>query len=300
MRTFKKITTTGGRLCVGDVESDGVVAKQVIVEGVGVRYHVAGASVLDASPIVLVHGAGGSTQAHMSYLLPMLARRHRVVSVDLSAPAGVGPSGLTVERLANQVAGVIEQEVPGLAVGLLGYALGAVVCGALAGTRTDLVDRLVLVNGWLRTDPQQALRNRIWRTLRAENSGALKEFMAFCAYSGEYLNLIPGEVDRAVAAMHVDPFVDLQMDLAGRIDVSDLMTSITAPTLVIGSAKDQITSLRHARSLFGAIDNARYIEVTAGHAALHERPAEVLRAAESFLDNPGRYPAGAVLQPLRP
>jgi pimeloyl-ACP methyl ester carboxylesterase len=275
--------------------------RSAVIAGVPVRYHVSGTTVGSASPIVLVHGLGGSTRSHMSYLLPMLARRRRVISVDFSAPTTAGQSDLKLGFLIDQIAGVITQEVPGVAVGLLGYSLGAVVAAALAGTRTDLIDRLVLVNGWLRTDGQQALRTKIWQTLRAEGSSTLLEFMTFCAFSGEILNLLPpADVERIIASLHVDTFVDQQIDLASRIDIAEQTSKIVAPTLVIGSRGDQMAPPRHSRALFGVIEDARYLEVTAGHAVLHERVAEVLRAAEGFFDAPAHYAAGTVIQPLQP
>lgn len=281
------------------VESGGVSARSTVVDGIEIRYHVAGTSADSATPIVLVHGAGGSTRTHMSYILPMLARRHRVISIDLSPPAD--RSELSVAGLSRQVVGVVEQEVPGLSVGLLGYALGAIVCANLAGTRPDLVDRLVLINGWLRSDAHQRMRHSIWHTLRSENSAALKPFMAFCALSGEMANLLPpADIDRAVAAQTVDTFVDLQMDLMARIDIADVAARITAPTLVIGSRHDQVAPVRHSRALFGVIGDARYLEVTSGHAVLQERVAEILRAAEGFFSNPTEYAAGATIEALRP
>jgi pimeloyl-ACP methyl ester carboxylesterase len=286
---------------VVDIEGGGVLAQTVIVDGVPVQYHVAGTTTGTRTPIVLVHGLGGSTQAHMSYLMPMLARRHRVISVDLSPPETDGRSELTLEFLVGQVSAVIETEVPGSAVGVLGYSLGAVVGTVLAATRPELVDRLILLNGWLRTDAQQTLRSLVWRTLRTENSAALGAFMTFCSFSGEFLGLLPpADVARLAAAMRTDDFVEQQMDLASRVDISDLATLVRAPTLIIASQKDQIVPPRHGRALFGAIDDARYLEITSGHAALSERVAEVLRAAESFLQNPDLHPLGSILEPLHP
>lgn len=282
-----------------DVEAGTVMTNSVIVDGATVDYHVAGTASSPSTPVVLVHGVGGSTQAHMSYMMPMLARRHRVISVDLAPPVGDAP--LTIEALAGQVAAVVEREVPGTTVGLLGYSLGAVVATVVAGIRPDLIDRLVLINGWVRTDPQQRMRLGIWRKLREEGSAALKEFATFCSLSGEYMDLIqPVGVRRAVADAAVDDFADRQVQLAARVDIADHAFAVAAPTLVIGSSKDVSAPPRHARALFGCIDDARYLEVAAGHAALQERPAEVLRAAEDFLDYPARHAAGTELEPLRP
>lgn len=275
--------------------------KSIVVAGTKLRYFAAGTRHPGGSTLVLVHGAGGSTQTHYGYLMPMLARRHHVLSVDMASPNGLGQTELTLEHLAQQVVAAIENEALDAPVALLGYSLGAVVAAYVAGTRPELVDRLILINGWMRTDQQQVLRNNIWRVLRAEGSSALKDFMAFCAISGGFMNfMLPAELSGAANGFRLDDFLDQQMDLTRRVDISNSVPSIIAPTLVVGSRDDQMAPPRHGKALFGAIDDARYYEVASGHAVLHERTAEILRVAENFLMDPHRYSAGTVIEPLHP
>jgi pimeloyl-ACP methyl ester carboxylesterase len=183
----------------------------------------------------------------------------------------------------------------------LGYSLGAVVAASLAGHRPDLVDRLVLISGWIKTDAQQILRNGIWQTLRKEKSSALREYTVFCALSGDFQTLLqPQDFQRIVESIQTNEFIDQQMDLNRRVDISDAVESIQMPTLVIGCSDDQMVPKRHSKALFGAIIDARYLEITSGHAVLHERTAEVLRAASGFFYNPTFYPAGTNIETSRP
>jgi len=278
-----------------------VAERTVVVDTTQVKYFVAGTAKDGFAPIVLVHGTCGSTRVHYGYLLPMFARDFRVISVDLSEPRDIGVEGVTVEQLERQVAAVIEAEVPGGKVGLLGYSLGAVVAAALAGHRPDLVDRLVLVSGWIKTDAQQLLRNGIWQTLRKEGSHALREYTVSCALSGDVQTLTqPEDLNRFIESIQTDAFTDQLMDLNKRVDISEAVEAIQMPTLVIGCSDDQMVPTRHSKALFGAIDDARYFEITSGHAVMQERPAEVLRAASGFFDNPTLHPAGTIIEIARP
>ncbi|MGV9790938.1 alpha/beta fold hydrolase [Streptomyces sp. NPDC003435] len=279
-----------------------VIEGSVTVDGVEVRYVDTGDDAKDErAPIVLVHGTGGSTQKHYAYLFPLLAARQRVVSLDLAQPVPAGGI-LTLDHLEKQVAAVIETVLPDQPVTLVGYSLGAVVATVVAARRTTLVRNLVLVAGWMTTDTQQKLRNRVWHELRAHGSpSALAEYTAFCAFGGPYLaRTTLDELAPALAALTPGPFDDMQMALNQRVDISGLVPDVKATTLVVGCTHDQMVPVRHSKALFGAIDDARYTEVECGHAVVFERPAQLVQLIEQFNSNPTNYSAGSILPDVRP
>lgn len=253
--------------------------------------------------LVLVHGTAGSTASHFGFLFPVLAAKQRVISIDWSNPSGESDSSpLQLEQLANQVIELIEYTVPGRKVALLGYSLGAVVTAVVAAQRPDLIDRLMLVSGWIKTDQQQLLRNDIWRTLRdLDDDTALRQYSTFCAFGGPFLaeqtedDLAPG-----MNAMKFDHFGDLQMDLNRRIDITELAHTIEPPTLVVGCTHDQMVPVRHQQALFGAIQDSRYVEIPTGHAVVFERPSELSHHIQQFMDLPDQYPAGTIIPTPNP
>jgi pimeloyl-ACP methyl ester carboxylesterase len=254
--------------------------------------------------LVLVHGTAGSTQSHFGFLFPILAAKQRVVSIDWAPPAHQGP--LELDALAAQVAGAIEQLLPGRSVVLLGYSLGAVVAASLAAARPELVERLILVSGWMRTDLQQLLRNDVWWELReaAQRTGddqALRSYSTFCAFGGPFLAAQTREaMAPGMAAMRFDAFGDAQMELNRRIDIVEQAHVITAPTLVVGCTHDQMVPIRHQKALFGAIEDARFAEIASGHAVVFERPSELSFHIQRFMDAPGEHPAGSFIPVPRP
>ncbi len=272
---------------------------RVHIDGADVPYHVAGRARDGQPPLLLVHGSTGSTDSHFGYLFPMLAFDRQVISLDLTAPAG--GTVLELQHLVRQVEAVAQAATGGGTVDLLGYSLGAVVAASVAAAQRLPVRALVLVAGWARTDNQQRLRNGIWRELRAAGSPALRNFMLFGAFSAGFLALrSEAELADMAGRIAVDTFVDQQMALNTRIDISDEVARIRAATLVIGCSQDQMVPPAHARLLFGAIDNARYTEVDAGHAVVFERPPELLCHIGRFLDDPAAVPAGHVIPPVQP
>ena len=270
----------------------GVVEGVLDVDGLPVRWFDSAAGT--GPTLVMVHGSGGPAEADFWALFPMLAFTRRVVTFDLTLPPA--DEELTLDYFVTQTRRVAEHLAPGERVALLGYSLGAVVAAATAGRFPDLVSSLVLLNGWLRTDRHQLLRNGVWRTLHDEGSAALGHFALYTAYSQGFLvGRTPWDyaalLERA-GTRRTSPRV---MELNRGIDIAADCAAVTAPTLVVGSTDDQMVPPRHGRELFGAIADSRYAEVHSGHAIVQERPAEVFVLVDRFLADPAAAPAGSVL-----
>lgn len=271
-----------------------LVEGSVTVGGHNVRYVDGGTPREGEPPIVMVHGTGGTAESHFSALYSMLAGRHRVVAMDLATPENAGP--LELEHLSAQVQAVIKRVSPGEPVILVGYSLGAVVTAATAAGNPALVDRLVLIAGWIRTDRQLKLRNSIWQQLRETGSAALPGFMALLFFGAPFVaSLRQDQLEELLAATQPGPGIDAQMDLNRRIDISNAVGRIRARTLVIGGTYDQMVPIRHSRELFGAIADARLAELPAGHALVFERPAELFNLIDTFATSP--EPAGSIRVP---
>lgn len=277
----------------------GVVTRQVEVNGVAVTYHEAGQANTDTAPIVLVHGTSGSTMGHFGFLFPLLAVRHRVISLDLTNPLKGGEK-LELEDLEAQVLGVIAETSPTRPVTLLGYSLGAVITASIAAKKPDLIGNLVLLTGWIKTDMMMTLFNRTWHALRKAGSPQLDDFTVYAAFGAPFLGSKTFEDMAGGAAMPLDEFVDAQMEMNARIDISELVPQIKATTLIIGCTHDQMVPIHHSRALFGMIDDARYAELASGHAVVFERPAEVVRLVDRFAADPQEYVAGATIPVVKP
>lgn len=278
------------------VVDEGVVE----VDGAEVRYYVSGDPAAARPPLVLVHATGGSTDVDFGFLFPMMARRQQVVSLDMAQPTEV--RDLTIDHLERQVAAVVDRVLPAGPVAVLGYSLGSVVAASYAAHRAGRVTRLVLVAGWAKTDHQQVLRNNLYQKLQAIGDPELmKAYSRLFAFGVPFLaKRSPAEMDAVASGRRPTAFSAMQMDLNRTVDITGLLDSISAKTLVIGGTYDLMVPRHHSLALFGAIADARYTEISSGHSLLVERPAELLSMADSFLAEPDRFPTGTVIPTAKP
>lgn len=272
---------------------------KVTVNGVEVSYtDIPSPAGTDLAPLVMVHGTGGSTAIHFSFLAPMASTRTRVISVDLSDTT---EAELSIDGLADQVEAVIGAALPGQKVTLLGYSQGAVIAAAVAARRPDVVANLILVAGWMKTDPQQLLRNDLWHQIADTAPASLGQFGTFCAFSPSFLAT---RLEADIAALHnpnpPSVFLRRQMKLNRNIDIVSAVESIRACTLIIGMTEDNMVPVHHSKAMFGAIADARFAALKAGHAVVFERPAQLFSLIDAFISEPDRHAAGSTVTPAQP
>ena len=65
------------------------------------------------------------------------------------------------------------------------------------------------------------------------------------------------------------------LDLDLIVDIAPLVSSITAPTLIVGGAEDRWVDISHSHALAAAIAGSRLEVLPAGHLMPTELPAEI-------------------------
>lgn len=267
----------------------------VDVRGRAVPFHDTVAPEDPRETVVLIHGTGGSAKTHFHTLFPMLAARYRVLAVDLQTPGGE----LTLGALSEQVEAVLDQRAAARPVHVVGYSLGALVAAELASSCPDRVSSLTLVAGWVKADPHQRLRNRIWRRLFELDQDVLREFATWTTYGHPFLaGRGDADIQALVAARTFPDGIAEQMRLNAVADLSGRLAGITAPCLVIAGADDQMVPARQTQLLFGGLPDARYAVIDSGHAIPHERPAQLFQLINEFVTDPAAAPAGNIREPL--
>jgi pimeloyl-ACP methyl ester carboxylesterase len=143
---------------------------------------------------------------------------------------------------------------------LVGYSLGAVVAAAHAATHP--VACLILICGWTRPSA------RLIDWTRHAHDAAFARHTMIGPESDRTPMLLPGRP----AQVETLPVPQLG--------------GIGCPTLVIGATFDLVATAHESRLLHGGIADSRYVELATGHAALAERPAEVLSLVTAFAAQP--------------
>lgn len=254
----------------------------VTINNAKVYYAVAGSG----PKVVLVHGTGSGGAAMVwGQLLDRFAADHTAVVPDLSGSHNTVDDGaeLTVDGLAEQVIAVIEDSGGG-PVDLVGFSMGGSLVAAVAALRPDLVRRLVSIAGFAHAD-HAALRQsfELWRSL-ADDPDRFGRYAATTAFSPTFLGGLDADTLAMLnAGMVPDEGTLRHLDLDLRLDIRHLLPRITAPTLVIGNAKDATIPVDLTRQLADGITGSRYIELDSGHITFAEQPARFLDEVLTFI-----------------
>ena len=100
----------------------------------------------DGTPVLLLHGVP-ETSSLWSDLQPRLATGRRVLAPDLPGLGGSAYAGpYDMPSVAGQLVALLDQELPGRAVDVVGHDWGGVAAMHLAGLHPDRVRRLAVAN----------------------------------------------------------------------------------------------------------------------------------------------------------
>jgi pimeloyl-ACP methyl ester carboxylesterase len=237
-----------------------------------------GASQEGHSPLVLIHGAGG-THLHWPSDLRRMAGEI-VYSLDLP---GHGESRGDVEEsvggYAQRLVGWLDLLDLG-AVMLVGHSMGGAISMMMALESPQHVQGLVLVGSGarLRVSPQiLALTEN--ENLYRQAAELVTQWAFSCHADARMIELAQKRMAEVPSrVIHAD-FV-----ACDHFDVMDRLAEISMPTLVLCGAEDQMTPVKYSHYLADNIPHARLAIIKdAGHMVMLEKPQEVTRHVRNFI-----------------
>ncbi|HVK17444.1 MAG TPA: alpha/beta hydrolase [Fimbriiglobus sp.] len=237
-------------------------------------------------PVVFLHGY---TDSWFSFrlVLPTLAARARCLAADQRGHGGSACEGddFSVAALAADAAGFIDELRLG-PVALVGHSMGGVVARAVALSRPDLVDRLVLVAAPLRTDTPtlRELKVEVDHFGSTVPRSFAEAFQAACV------------CDRgSVPGWFFDACVDSSAGVAPRVwraalagllaeDHTTRLGEITCPALVVGGREDGFVQPAEQAELARALPRGRLtLYDGVGHSPHWEQPERFAADVAEFL-----------------
>jgi pimeloyl-ACP methyl ester carboxylesterase len=229
-------------------------------------------------PIVLIHGAGGT---HLVW--PPQIRRlagYRVYAIDLPGHGrSAGPGQRDILSYARHVMDWLV-EIGLCQVALLGHSMGSAIAMRIALDHPDTVLGLGLLGS--------AANLRVNPRLLGAASGpdtfleAVEKVTAW-SYSEETPSWIPALAARRMAETRPDV---LYADFLAcdRFDITDRLSELSQPALVLCGEQDRMTTQRGAQFLAEHLPAGR-LEIIphAGHMLMIEQPQAVADVLQNFL-----------------
>ena len=222
--------------------------------------------------LVFIHGAGGG--AYSWY-------RQKEYFGDRADPISLPghPEGQGEKQIAPYVTWVKDyvQRQGYLDVVLVGHSMGGAITQRIALERPDWLKAIVLVG----TGARLRVLPGIFEELKTNYEGYIHNSLTRGA-----ANLSPEDVERRRAWLRqMDPMViHGDFEACDTFDIMSEVGQITLPTLIIVGRDDVMTPVKYAEYLSQKIPGSRLVIIEgAGHAVPMERPDEVNRAIDEFI-----------------
>ncbi len=203
-------------------------------------------------PLVLIHGGGSTIESTFGNILPMLAKHHSVIAIELQAHGRTGDRNTpeTFEQDADDVAAMLKYLKVNKA-NIFGFSNGGTTALQIGIRHPEAVNKMIVVSGAYRRD------------------GFINHF--FDGFDHATLDNMPGSLKKAFLKVNPDSSALLNMfhqDVARMkafTDIPDeMIRSIKAPTFVIINDHDVVTA-GHAAQMMHIIPNSRLMILPGQH-----------------------------------
>jgi 3-oxoadipate enol-lactonase len=243
----------------------------------------------EGPPLVLLAGFG-QTSAVWTSVVPRLSSRYTCVLLDnRGVGTGADRSPVTLEGMADDVRRVIEGL--GGPVALMGWSMGGGIAQTLALRHPDALSALVLLSSSARRSEVQAAWAQARIALAGSDLGRESAETAVLPWLFSHRLLADHRrlqaIARANAAVAAAPIDQLraQAEAMTGFDVTDRLTQLDVPTLVITGSEDLVTPVSDSVALAMAVPRAELVVLPhRGHAAVLESPSDVVAPVLAFLD----------------
>lgn len=241
--------------------------------------------------VVLLHGFPFAKEL-WNELIPTLARRHRVVSLDLRGMgrSSVSPGPYLMEMLAGDVAAVLDAlSIPRAAI--VGHSLGGYVALAFARMYVERVGALALVCSKLSADTAERARWRYDLADRAQREASISPIVdamlptQIFAENKEKAEQIAVRAREIAAPNTPDGLAEMLRGMAVRDDASDIAPELGMPVLLVAGRHDGGSTVDENDEAARIFPDGRLVVCEeSAHLPMLEEPEALLAALVGLLD----------------
>ncbi|HWQ33779.1 MAG TPA: alpha/beta fold hydrolase [Blastocatellia bacterium] len=240
-------------------------------------------------PVIFLH-AFPLSQQMWNEQAAALSQTNRVITFDWR---GFGESELRGDRfamdlLAEDLAGLMNEIGIDRAV-VCGLSMGGYAAFAFYRKYADRVKALILADTRAGADNEEGKRARLEMAELALQSGAsaVADRMIHRLLAPVTLQNKPAIAERVraiIAGNRPETIAAAQRGMAERPDSTELLATISCPTLIIVGSDDALTSPNEAEKMRDQISDAGLVVISeAGHLSNLEQPDDFNRAVANFL-----------------
>lgn len=219
-----------------------------LVNNLNMYYEVHGSG----KPLVLLHGGGSTIKSNFGKILPVLAKTHQVIAIELQAHGHTPDAGrsLSFEQDADDVAGLL-MHLNIAKADIMGFSNGGTTCLQIAIRHPQLVNKLILASAAYK---REGLQSGFFEGMQQAT-----------------LDHMPQPLKEAFREINPDPAglqIMFERDVARMLEFKDIadetIAAIQAPALVINGDNEVITA-KHAMELSKLLPYARLAILPCGH-----------------------------------
>ena len=259
---------------------------KAVFNGMNVGYTDQG----NGTPLVFIH-AFPLSKTMWQPQVDALKDTYRVITIDLG---GHGESDIvlwndSLDGYAKNVIRLLDHLEIAQAV-FVGLSMGGYTLFSIYRHYSDRVKAMVLADTRAQADSEEgkAGRQSMAELAFKDGASAIAEMMLPKLLAPSTIEHNPEMVEQVRQMILQTPAAGIVVDLvamAARPDSTDLLSTITCPTLVIVGEDDQATPLGESQYIARGIPGATLVAIPhAGHLSNFEQPADFNQALNSFLE----------------
>lgn len=241
-------------------------------------------------PILFAHGFP-LNHSMWRHQLDELSKNYRVIAPDLRGfgDSDVTDGAVTMEQFADDLAGILDAVGVTEPVVFCGLSMGGYVAWQFQQRHADRLRALILCDTRAIADnPEGAENRRRLANMVVENgSAAVAAAMLpnlFSPVTSERQQAAIAEMREAIVNTSPQGIAAASLGMAERPDVTEALSSIDVPSLLIVGEDDQISTVDEMRGIADAIPGSRFVQIPdAGHMSPLENPEPVNAAIREFL-----------------